>query len=204
VTPHALPLLLAATLGGAAVAEGGEDADCLACHSDRDFKSTTGRGLFVDEARIRAGVHGGLACADCHAGIKELPHRESLTKVDCGSCHGDAVKAYGASVHGAAGARGLGDAATCASCHGPAHEALPPTDAASRVAKHNLAATCGACHANPDFLARHQIPFARPVEAYQQSVHGRAVAAGSSTAAFIAPATPRFSDNAMTRPSPRA
>jgi formate dehydrogenase gamma subunit len=183
VIPRALPLLLAATLGGAAVAEGGEDSDCLACHSDRDLKSTTGRGLFVDEARVRAGVHGGLACGDCHAGIKELPHPESLPRVDCAACHEDAVKAYGASVHGAAGARGLGDAANCASCHGPAHEILPSTDAASRVAKRNLAVTCGACHANPDFLARHQIPFARPVEAYQQSVHGRAVAAGSATAA---------------------
>jgi cytochrome b subunit of formate dehydrogenase len=50
------------------------------------------------------------------------------------------------------------------------------------VAKANLPETCGSCHANPDFLAHHQIPFARPVEAYQQSVHGRAVAEGRTTA----------------------
>ncbi len=183
MTPRGLPLLLAATLAGVAVAEGAQDAACLACHADRDLKSTAGHGLFVDEMRVRAGVHGGLACADCHAGIKELPHPDSLPRVDCGACHEDAAKAYGASVHGAASVRGLGDSATCGSCHGPAHEILPSTDAASRVAKRNLAATCGACHANPDFLARHQIPLARPVEAYQQSVHGRAVAAGSATAA---------------------
>jgi len=183
VTSRCLSLLFAAALAGVAVAEGAEDADCLSCHSDRDLKSATGHALFVDEARVRAGVHGGFSCADCHAGIKELPHPERLPKVDCGACHEDVVKAYGASVHGAAGARGLEDGATCASCHGPAHEIRPSTDAASRVAKQNLATTCGSCHANPEFLARHQIPFARPVEAYRESVHGRAVAAGSATAA---------------------
>jgi cytochrome b subunit of formate dehydrogenase len=56
------------------------------------------------------------------------------------------------------------------------------SDPGSPVAKRNLADTCGACHANPDFLARHHIPFARPVEAYRMSVHGRAVASGEESA----------------------
>jgi DnaJ-class molecular chaperone len=51
------------------------------------------------------------------------------------------------------------------------------------VAKQRLADTCGACHADPDFLSRHKIPFAKPVEAYRLSVHGRAVASGDEKAA---------------------
>jgi cytochrome b subunit of formate dehydrogenase len=50
------------------------------------------------------------------------------------------------------------------------------------VAKGNLADRCGACHANPDFLRQHGISFARPVEAYRRSVHGRALAAGNQAA----------------------
>ena len=51
------------------------------------------------------------------------------------------------------------------------------------MAKKNLPDTCGSCHANADFLARHNIPFAHPVEAYRLSVHGRAIAAGNPAAA---------------------
>ena len=71
----------------------------------------------------------------------------------------------------------------------PARRATaPPTRCSPRatrtraVAKRNLAATCGSCHANADFLARHAIPFAHPVEAYERSTHGRAVAAGNDKA----------------------
>jgi cytochrome b subunit of formate dehydrogenase len=51
------------------------------------------------------------------------------------------------------------------------------------VNKKNLPDTCGACHSNPEFLSRHKIPFAKPVEAYRLSVHGRAVARGENSAA---------------------
>ncbi len=131
---------------------------------------------------MRAAAHGGLACADCHGGIKELPHADKLPRVDCTACHEATARDYAASVHGVASANGTRDAATCASCHGPAHAILPASDPQSRVAKRNLARTCGACHADPDFLGRHAIPFARPVEAYERSIHGRAVAGGNVAA----------------------
>jgi cytochrome b subunit of formate dehydrogenase len=171
----ALPLLLAAPAL--------KDEDCLACHEDKDLRSASGQSLFVDAARANGGVHGDFACVDCHAGIGELPHAEKLPKVDCGVCHDDTVTEYGRSVHGRAQAMGASDAATCRSCHGPAHDIVPTTDPASRVAKQRLADTCGSCHAAPDFLARHRIPFAKPVEAYRLSVHGRAVASGDEKAA---------------------
>ena len=60
---------------------------------------------------------------------------------------------------------------------------LPAADGASTVAKKNLPDTCGACHSNPEFLARHAIPLARPVEAYRLSVHGLALARGNANAA---------------------
>jgi cytochrome b subunit of formate dehydrogenase len=173
--------LVVAAIGLAATARG-DDADCLACHNDRDLKNDAGRSVFVDPAHLRGTAHDGLACTDCHAGIKELPHAGVPPQVECGTCHEDTVKAYAASVHGAARTKGDGDAATCASCHGPAHRILPAQNPASRVAKGHLAATCGSCHANPDVLARHAIPFAKPVEAYEHSVHGRAVAGGNARA----------------------
>jgi cytochrome b subunit of formate dehydrogenase len=168
--------------GSAALARGQGDEDCLACHGDKDLKSGAGASLHVDLERVRGAVHGGLACIDCHAGIKELPHAEQLSRVDCASCHEQTARDYAASVHGQAAAQHTRDAATCVSCHGPAHEILPSSDPRSRVAKANLPRTCGSCHADPEFLSRHAIPFARPVEAYERSVHGRAVAGGNAAA----------------------
>ncbi len=102
----------------------------------------------------------------------------------CAACHGAEVKGYLASVHGiAAKHAGILGTSSCQACHGPAHKILPATDPNSRVAKKNLPDTCGSCHSNPEFLAKYQIPFVHPVEAYKLSVHGRAVAAGNQNAA---------------------
>lgn len=144
--------------------------DCVSCHEVK---------LDVYDKSI----HGAMACTDCHATIKALPHADKVPKVKCGTCHEDAVKAYGTSVHGRLHKQGVPDAATCSSCHGAPHEMLSATDAVSKIAKKNLPDTCGACHSNPDFLARHKIPFAKPVEAYRLSVHGRAMANGNTKAA---------------------
>ncbi len=175
-------VLLVVLLPSGAAARAADDADCLACHGDKDLTSGSGHSLHIDEAKVHADVHGGLACTDCHSGIRDLPHAERLPRVECAACHESTVRDYGKSVHGLALANGTADAATCGSCHGPTHEILPSTDLRSRVAKSNLATTCGSCHANPDFLTRHAIPFARPVEAYERSVHGRAVAGGDAKA----------------------
>jgi cytochrome b subunit of formate dehydrogenase len=144
------------------------DDDCLACHEAKDVRPQ--------------GAHQRLACASCHAGIRELPHAESLPRVECSACHADAAAAYAKSVHATARGNGMPDAATCRSCHGHGHRVALGSDPGSPVAKRHLADTCGACHANPEFLARHRIPFARPVEAYRLSVHGRAVASGEEAA----------------------
>lgn len=144
--------------------------DCLGCHD-------------LDLAKFAQTKHGSMSCTDCHSSITRLPHADKVAPVSCATCHDDAVKAHATSVHGLAKKRGMADAATCTSCHGKAHEILGSSDPASKVAKHNLADTCGACHSNPEFLATHKIPFAKPVEAYRLSLHGREVAKGNNSAA---------------------
>jgi cytochrome b subunit of formate dehydrogenase len=77
------------------------------------------------------------------------------------------VQAYLQSAHAravAAGRRG----AVCSDCH-RAHEILPASDPASSIARMNVAATCGQCHA-------------KILAAYRQSIHGQAVAHGAADA----------------------
>lgn len=206
----------------------GPDADCLACHGDKDLKSESGRSVFVDPAKHEASVHAGLTCSTCHADTKEFPHPHRVAKVSCllchedsaanvaksvhsalgaqactschgpahdaqpaatitpqqcAQCHSDEVKDFLSSVHRAAAKSGDTQTPTCQTCHGVTHKILSAEDPQSPVAKKNLPDTCGSCHSNPAFLARHQIPFAHPVEAYKLSIHGRAVAAGNQKAA---------------------
>jgi formate dehydrogenase gamma subunit len=154
-------------------------ADCLECHKEPDLVDARGRRLHVDPARLQRSVHDGLDCVSCHEGIGELPHAESLPPVSCASCHEDAVKDHAQSAHGKDGRT---DASACTACHGPGHDLRRSSDPASPVAPANQPATCARCHADPEFLARHRIPFARPVESYERSVHGRARAAGNAKA----------------------
>jgi cytochrome b subunit of formate dehydrogenase len=158
--------------------------DCLGCHQDPDAKRESGSSIAVLPEPFGKSVHGPMSCVDCHVDLAttaDFPHKAKLKKVDCASCHEDEPKQLRASVHARVTAGP--DGPDCVSCHGPAHQILPRTDPASTVSKVNLPATCGSCHSNPDFLARHKIPFARPVDAYRLSVHGRAVARGSQEAA---------------------
>ncbi len=158
------------------------NAQCLACHGEKGFQSESGRSVYVDADKFKSSSHAFLNCTACHAGVKDYPHPKDLPKADCATCHAEVVRGYGTSVHAAARTNGDPGSPTCQSCHGEAHAIRPKSDPASPAAKKNLPDTCGACHANPEFLARHRIPFARPVEAYRLSVHGRAVARGSQAA----------------------
>jgi len=203
------------------------DAECLACHGEKEMKSEAGKSIFVNPAKRKASVHAGQSCQACHRDVKEYPHPKKIAKVNCASCHAQAAVDVPKSLHGALGAEacaschgrahetqragrlptkecwachavevaqyqqsvhatfrknGDADAPVCLSCHGPSHKIVPHSDPASPVAKKNLPATCGACHANPDFLVRHKIPYARPVEAYRLSWHGRQVEAGNEKA----------------------
>jgi cytochrome b subunit of formate dehydrogenase len=136
---------------------------CAACH-DSD----------PDPIAFAESAHSALECANCHTGAEELPHAPNARDVDCASCHEQPVTHYRSSVHGQARENGATDAPSCATCHGPIHAIRPATDERSPVHPRNVAETCGTCHANPDLVQKYGIPVAKPLEAYDESVHARA------------------------------
>jgi formate dehydrogenase gamma subunit len=146
--------------------------NCASCHEEAP----------KDVAHSVHGLLGREACTSCHGIAHNIAPAAEVSPKQCATCHAEVVKDFRSSVHALAKKNGETQAPTCQTCHGTTHKILPVQDAASPVAKKNLPDTCGSCHSNPDFLARHQIPFAHPVEAYRLSVHGRAVAAGNAKA----------------------
>ncbi len=146
--------------------------ECAACHAE-------------ESSDVPNSVHGALgedACMSCHGPAHDTQPAAAVMPKQCATCHADEVKNFLASVHGTAVPRGISGGPTCESCHGSAHKILASSDPLSPVAKQNQPNTCGACHSNTDFLAKHQIPFAHPVETFRMSVHGRALAAGNLSA----------------------
>jgi formate dehydrogenase gamma subunit len=146
---------------------------CATCHDQ-------------ETSHVSSSVHTALgdgACESCHGDPHEVVGAAQIAPPVCAQCHADEVKEFQQSTHGRAASAGDPDAPNCLSCHGPVHQIRTASDAAAPVAKKNLADTCAACHSNQQFLSRHKIPFAHPVELYKQSVHGRAVANGDGAAA---------------------
>jgi cytochrome b subunit of formate dehydrogenase len=160
--------------------------DCLVCHSDSTMtKDVAGKAvsLYVNPDTFKASIHGSLfACVDCHSDIKSSPHESTPTKVSCAQCHADQQAIYDRSYHAKAIKAGDGQAATCIDCHGGPHELLPASDPKSRVSHTNIPATCGTCHGQK-FVMGASGHSAQPFLSYQESVHGKAVAAGSDKAA---------------------
>ncbi len=168
---------------------------CVACHTDiTDFphpakvRRVECSSCHAQEATdFAASIHSALGsgsegCMSCHGPAHDAKAAATVAPKQCASCHADQVKDFLSSVHGKAAASGDAQAPSCSSCHGPIHKVVTSSDPLSPVAKKNLPATCGSCHSNPDFLAKHQIPFSHPVESYEMSVHGQALAAGNENA----------------------
>ena len=159
--------------------------DCLACHSDSSLtKDENGKqvSLYVDDAKFKASIHSAFSCTDCHTDIKAFPHEPTPAKPVCATCHADQQTAYDHGVHAKAAAAGNTNVAKCQDCHGSVHELLPWSDPKSKVARANIPRTCGACHGQKFVMASSGVSSA-PFTSYQESVHGKAVAAGSGTAA---------------------
>lgn len=168
--PPAVLVLL--TLCVAGIATGPVAAEeCLECHDLGEAGVA-----FADS------VHGFMECANCHSGAVEFPHDEDALRADCSACHDDVVADYEGSIHGEGIAAGESMAPRCASCHGDLHTLAPLDDPASPVNPANLAETCGACHSDPELVAKFDIPIAKPLEAYEKSVHARRVAADGTGA----------------------
>jgi len=136
--------------------------DCATCHGDEvaQYRQSA-------HAVARAGGSSVAAtCVSCHGmhDIRTKSDPQSRTyhlnvAATCSSCHGnasviekghiaigDVASPFKDSIHGRALSRsGLLVAPTCSDCHGP-HDIRKKADPASRVALHNVPATCGKCH----------------------------------------------------------
>ena len=163
------PPAAAAQTAPAAAAPTAED--CLACHSDSGLARGNGTPVSVAADTFSKSIHGSLACVDCHADLAkttDFPHPEKLQKVQCQTCHEDAVAAYNKSVHHAVQGKASGNGSTCISCHG-IHDILPAKDPASRTYALNLPKTCAQCHGGQHLAG----PAGQIAESYADSVHGR-------------------------------
>jgi len=159
--------------------------ECLACHSDASLaKEVNGKivSLHIDSDKFKASIHSAFGCTDCHTDIKAFPHDPAPVKPLCSSCHAGEQTAYDHGVHAKAASAGNTQVAKCQDCHGSVHELLPSSDPKSKVAHENIPQTCGACHGQKFVMASGGIS-AAPFTSYQESVHGKAVAAGSEKAA---------------------
>lgn len=155
------PVLVCALYPLVVAAPARSQSPCTDCHdADRDLFPTSVHGQFME-------------CVDCHSGAADVPHDPDALDVDCFMCHEDAVAQYRGSVHGMASAAGESEAPDCQSCHGPIHALQPSSDPSSPVNHARLASTCGSCHADPEMVAKFGIPIARPLEAYEASVHNQ-------------------------------
>jgi hypothetical protein len=142
---HLLPL--APTSGWGA---DNPNQSCLMCHEDPALKDAAGRSLFVNQKQMEQSIHGksGLSCVSCHvdlAPVKDFPHSEELSKVNCAACHDEAQKEFNTSVHAISRVGKEAQAASCVSCHGH-HDVVESSDVHSKTHALNQPATCGACH----------------------------------------------------------
>jgi cytochrome b subunit of formate dehydrogenase len=157
---------------------------CSECHADAQQAYAHSR-----HARpAAAGAPAAANCQDCHGGAhealaaddKKSPVNHANIPTTCGRCHGQkflvssggdgpqAFISYQQSVHGRAIENGSQKAAVCTDCHG-AHQILPASDSQSPIFKASVPATCGKCHV--------QIQ-----GAFNQSIHGQAIARGNQMA----------------------
>jgi hypothetical protein len=144
-----------------------------------------------DQVSLQGSSHSGLACADCHQGIKKLPGtpphqaKNDLPPPSCatGSCHVEAPDArpggtpasYPDSVHGRAYIeRHVPEVARCWDCHGR-HNVKPLNDPESMVNRRNIPLTCSRCHEDMHVVVKYNIHAESPYQEYRQSVHGRGI-----------------------------
>ena len=137
-----------------------DEIKCLVCHGKKGFSNPlkTGRivNLYVDIEKFRKSVHSEKTCTDCHSDVLSIPHRNSISIVNCAErCHfignpsgapqSEKYSEYSNSVHGEALLSGVTSAPICQDCHGT-HNIYKPENGTSTVSRENIPKTCGKCH----------------------------------------------------------
>ncbi len=179
--------------------------NCRDCHFD--FEDDDGPShKIVRDVHIQKG----LSCVDCHGGDSSLEDMDEVRQVKsyrgvpthqrvpefCAGCHSDAVymrdhnpslptdqlDKYRTSIHGQR-LFGVNDlkVANCISCHS-VHEIGDAKMPHSSTHPTNIAATCGHCHADADYMAQYKLPTSQ-VSAYMESVHAHALYDGGDLSA---------------------
>ena len=119
-----------------------------------------------------------LQCQGCHGPGKQLPYL-------AGSLfHTAQHQGYDHSFHEQAKQNGA-KAAACLDCHtrnGDMTTILPASDPKSTIYRANIAETCGRCHGDKSVMQGSGISN-RPLLAYRESVHAKAMARGNMSAA---------------------
>ncbi len=160
---------------------------CLGCHSQPGLTMTLENGdvldLTVNPDTYAASIHGqdGYACVQCHTNLGNYPHPAfkaadlrdvtlQLTNV-CDRCHSGEYNLTMDSVHAAAQAAGIREAAVCTDCHG-SHDVRQWTDQNTHEilssARLSIPTTCAKCH-NAIY------------QKYSTSVHGAALTQEGNT-----------------------
>jgi len=130
----------AGSVHGMALHKGNADAPaCTDCHGEHGILSPKDPRSPVAAANVSA-----RTCTPCH---------ESVKLVEKWNLPIDRAQTFADSFHGLAARGGSVEVANCASCHG-AHDILPSSNPASRVAPANLARTCGTAGCHPGANAR--------------------------------------------------
>lgn len=136
-----------------------ENSECFDCHGDKNLtKESTANilktnitvQLYVDEDKFNHSVHNinGITCVDCHSDITELdynaevPHKKTLERVCCATCHEEEGNAFKSSVHMEILNKGI--TMRCYACHGY-HDVMQMESALLAVRENRF---CLRCH-NP-------------------------------------------------------
>ncbi len=154
------------------------DADCMACHDDREMKRVVDgaeQSLFTDRSVLFGSAHEKLTCAMCHSNVfrYENPPCKHVGEVDCGKCHASASSAFVESIHGKLVQQGNEVAPKCTTCHG-SHDVQRRSDVTAPINIRNIPRLCGKCHREGEAAAlqyegeQHEI-----IESYHVSIHGK-------------------------------
>ena len=154
------------------------DQSCLKCHSNPELHKTVNGeqiSLFVSKKEQLESAHNEVTCVKCHSDVDPRLKRPcSITgKVDCASCHIQAVEQYHIGGHGQARDAGKEDAPECITCHG-VHGIKASKQADSRTFRAKIPQLCGSCHSKDSAKeGMDQLSETDALVDYSSSVHGR-------------------------------